>query len=258
MHLLSLGKTVLGTLTQHWRVTLTVLALSAVVGGGFWIKAELDEAYRARARAELALDSLEAVKDTTRLLQVQAYGRIVDVYQRRAIQTENLNTELSDSLDIVTRANTTLKLQVQSLQATGIEGTTDQVEDSTETVARVTFEFYREPFAVWAEVLMQDPPLLNINITPDPVLLDLYVGCRATPDGVQPAYVDVSVPNFTRTEILRARFHPDVCNPGILEPPGLWDRIQPKAKKVGMFAGAGIVLFELGHLVVTGEFWHPF
>lgn len=246
---------VLGFLGRHWRPLLVAVAVASVVGGGLWVKNELDTAYRERAQALLSLDSLEAVKDTTRLRQVQAYGRIVDVYQRRAVQTQDLNDELTDSLDMEVRARTALETRVRDLE-TSAEGTVTTVVVDSDSLAAAEFEFRQEPFEVWAQVVMDDPPIMDIRISVDPMNLGVYVGCQPPGRGISPAFVSVETPPWAVVGVVNPRFHPDVCNPGILDPPSMWERIKPAAQVTGLVGGiAGT--FVIIHKLATGS-WLPF
>lgn len=256
MPILSSVTALLGFLSRYRRTVAAVLALTVVVGTGMWVKSELDAAYVARNQALLSLDSIVAVKDTTRLRQVQAYGRLVDVYQRRAVQTEHVSDSLSDALAQETRARAELAVVVAGMD-TVVEG--EAPEDPT-TVPSATFDFYREPFQIWAHVVMQDPPIMNMRIQQDPLPLGVYIGCgpMSLREGVTPAYVNIRTPEYATLNVTEVRYHPDVCNPGILEPPSTWELLKPAAKNVGIGLGTAAVVFEGLHFILTGEFWLPF
>lgn len=172
------------------------------------------------AAAMLALDSLEAVKDTTRLQLVETAQGEARIWERRAVQVTALLDSTNATLDRTTASLTEARVEINNLRM-DVVGQALMTEDS---VPGAEFHIVQTPYDVQAQVIMTEPPAMRLAIQLDPIPMVLRVGCGVNND-LAKAYVGIQVPEWARIQILDSRQDVGVCNPHLVEPPpGFWAR----------------------------------
>lgn len=251
MSVLSVATRLLGGLVKHWRASLVVLSLSAIASGVAWGLHRIETAERARIRAELALDSLEAVRDTTRLRLVETLEGEVRVFERRAVQAEDSIDAVSEALGQTVRARTRAEVRVRELetQVIGIIDREAPTFEGGDSIPGADFEIRRPPYTVWARALFADPPLLRFTVALDPIPLVLRIGCSDRFTGeVRQAQVGIQSPEWADVRIAAARQSPEVCNPRapLLDSSSFWDSTPGHIAAGGVAAGSLYVVYRVG------------
>ena len=121
----------------------------------------LDAARAAGIRAALAVDSAEAVRDTSRLVRFngewdRALADSLRVVQRRALQVRQRSDALDRALGLERAARAQLETTVESLRATA-KAAHVAVEAGDRTRS-AEFDVRQEPYTVHAAVALPEPP----------------------------------------------------------------------------------------------------
>jgi hypothetical protein len=183
----------------------------------------LHNAEAAHAKASLDLSNARAVADTTRQVYRDSLTRIVE---RLAVQTPQTPDATDRLLKQTRSALDSLRATVRALSITGASSTGDVTtvtRANGDTARRGVFDVRQVPYT--ARAVVELPPRgrgsIDLSVILDPLPLVVRSSCGA-PDknGIKPAHVDVSAPEWITVELARVEQSPDVCRSPALERAG--------------------------------------
>lgn len=166
------------------------------------------------ARAEagtlaIALDSVEAVADTTRRTLTDSLATA----ERRAVQS----AQRSDSL-ARTISRLTARVAPARVEADG----TTVVSPADSLTRMVDFTGRQVPFTVRGHVTVPpvpQKPRVVLSVTLDTIPMMIEGRCTESARGtLRSASVRVVTPSWVETDIVRSEWTPDVCNPPVMVP----------------------------------------
>jgi hypothetical protein len=181
----------------------------------------LDAARVRGVRAALAADSVEAARDTSRLVRLdgetgRSLADSLRVVQRRTLQVSQRSDALDRALGLERAARAQLEATVESLRATArVEQVAVEAGDQTRSTE---FDVRQVPYTVHAAVTLPEPPgagRLDVVVSLDTLKLDVRVECGARRlREVRPATVSVAGPAWASVRLGRVEQAPEVCNGG--------------------------------------------
>lgn len=219
---------------------LTAVIVALLLGCGYGYHMYAAER-AARVTAQLSLDSLEAVEDTTRQRLVGVLGDSVAYWERRVVQLNEANDSLGEALEQRTVAHNRAVARVDELE-TQVHGIIDeQATPSGETVPGAVFELRRPPYTVWARAVISNPPILNFQIQLDSIPLGIRLGCGLN-DDLSKAYVGIRSPEWAQIRIVDAQQDDSICNPDLDTELSFWGKYGDEITiGTGIVAGAWVV-----------------
>lgn len=200
--------------------------LSAIAGALVVLSIATARENDLRRDAGLIRDSLEASRDTTRrvAMALSVLGQGTQLLQRRAIQTQLERDSLDRALKQERKARAELAVTVRPVDTT----VTAPVVVHEEGTHLAVFAYRATPFTVLDSVWVPPAPDLarsSIRIRLDSIPLSTRIGCGAPVrqnNGIRPALVNVTVPEWANLDIRHAETSPDVCNPKVRSWWGDW------------------------------------
>lgn len=157
------------------------------------------------ARLALTVDSVEAVRDSTRVLLDDS----LRVVQRRILQV----SQRGDSLDRLLGNERRARAVVAATVAPAHVATVASIEDGSR---QATFDVYGKPYRVFGKATLQNESGLKLDwvIRLDSATLDVRIGCANRRDrGIRSAEVGVVTPSWLEARVLSVEQDPEVCNP---------------------------------------------
>ena len=243
----------------------------AIVGGVLllvlarWGVARLRENQRVEARvaqAVLAQDTVEAARDTSRVLSIEGVlGDSLRAAQRRAIQVGQRADRLDAALGLERVARERLEVSIVALRATV---KSDTVVDDTRSVGvrraigdgvrREAFDLRQEPYTVHADVSLPEPPApgrMDVSVELDTLALEVRVGCgAATSSGVRTASVTVVGPAWALMRLNRVEQAPSVCSASSRAAEGArWSAFMRFVERFGLSVGYAAARSSSGAVV---------
>lgn len=165
--------------------------------------------------AGLVRDSLEAVIDTTRLVEVSVLHDSLRLYERRVLQV----AQESDSLDRALKRERRLKAEVSvAIAPIDMQGTSEPTVDSADVRIMAFRNIRRGPVTI-DSLYVRSPPLpapaaMRIWARVEPIPLGIRMQCGLKEiDGIRPAFATVRAPQWATARIDSLQADPDVCNP---------------------------------------------
>lgn len=203
-------------------VIMVAVMVALVAGPGYLYHlyaAERD----ARVTAELAVDSLEAVNDTTRLRALNELNDSINYWERRVVQVESVNDSLSEELGqtVVARNRAVARVDELETQVHGI--VFEEAGEDSVAVQAARFEVRQPPYTAWAEAVMADPPILRLRIALDSIPLTIRLGCGVDGD-LSRAYVGIESPEWADIQVTEAQQESNICNPDLTTQPSFWGK----------------------------------
>lgn len=174
--------------------------------------------------AALRSDSLEATSRTTERLAVAAQKRLGDSlsgFVRRVVQAEQKADALDKSLRMERLAKGHATVRVDSLHRE-LQGLVEA--DSADDVRTTTFQDYRPPYTIAAEVAIPKPPmqsrmLLRVGLDPIPMQIRMWCG-KPNPHGIKPAHWMMTVPRWATLSVDSVFQDPTLCrSPALVSRP---------------------------------------
>lgn len=213
-----------------------VITVGVAAAAALFISTYIEGLIVERNAALLAIDSLEAVNDTTRLRIVETLQGEIRIWERRAVQSENVADSLDEQLQRQTVARVRAEGRIDELE-TQVHGIVfDQAEPGQDTLHGAEFNVRQPPYTVWARAVLSDPPILRLRIQLDTIPLTLRLSCGLQEDGVRRAYASLEAPEWAEVEVTEAVQEPDLCNPGLATEPSFWGKHGGK-----IVVGAGVL-----------------
>ena len=199
---------------------------------------------RARAsdvKSALVRDSVEAAHDRTREAGILKLHDSVRVVERRALQQQQRADDLDRKLRARRLARVSTQLRVAALDTAVRTDTAYLTIDSTR---RSRFTARQAPYTVVGEIALRPSQRdsVSLHIELDSIPLEVRLSCRrgiGTP--VNRASVAVVAPRWASVVIGVVEQAPSICNPELTQPT-LRSRLASLANRVGVSAGAGIVV----------------
>lgn len=191
-----------------------VVFMAMIACGAFFI----GDSSRQRALG-LVRDSLEAVRDTSRRLQLEkgaiAAGLVAE--QRRGLQTAQQADALDRALKLERKARAELVGRVAAV------ATTDTLRPilwppSTDSLTRrFAFSRRQEPYTIVGHVEVPPAPApgtVRLTIEQDSVPISFRLHCgEPGADRIRPASITATAPEWFSLRIAAVSQDPDVCNP---------------------------------------------
>jgi hypothetical protein len=222
------------------------VAFAAVVGLLLTVGVQsvrLDAARNRATQAALVADTLEAVRDSSRVLAIEgaALGDSLVVVQRRAIQATQKSDALDKALGLERVAREELRATIAGMQSQ-VRSDTVVIEAAGDSVRSATFDVRRAPYTVHAEVALPRAPQrgrLDVRVDLDTLGLDVRIGCRAANAyGVRTAEVSAAAPEWAKVRLGRVEQAAAVCAAaGVAESPGTWSIIKSVVARFGVSVG---------------------
>lgn len=206
----------LKTLPLSLKITAPIILVLAVWGALGHAKAAREE--RLKLREGLRSDSIGAVLDVTRKIDSARIHNLMgdlDVYERRAVQTQNLASDLAKALGTQAQAVASITTTVAGL-ATKVVGT--PTTETAEGVRASSFVVDQPPYRGTAAVELPRPPApgkLDLKINLDPIPWSYMISCSEPRGnaGIREAQIDISTPPWAPVQIVKAEQKVGVCNP---------------------------------------------
>lgn len=192
---------ILGWIEKNWYITLGIVVLGYI---GI-LRLQLSSAEDRAHKAGLALDSIQVVNDTTRVI---ALG----VAERRALQSEQARDSIDKKLKRTSKANTTLTLRLKALTITD----TSQTNDTTANGTRVaSFSGRKIPYTWQVNLRSPRPPTpatMDLKVQLDTANIAVRFQCGEPINGIRPATVLVETPVWLPVVITKPILIPEICN----------------------------------------------
>ena len=200
-------------------------------------------------RAALRLDSVQTAHDTTREVDIAALHDSVRVFVRRAQQ----QMQRADALDRALNATRLARINARvRLAALDTVVKTDTVIAAPDSTRHSRFHIREEPYTIVGDISRRSTwsgDSVAVHIDLDSIPLQLRLSCQAgsgTP--VKQALAAVVAPHWAHVVLGDIEQQAEVCNPGIA-PPTVRSRVATLLGRLGISAGAGVVLEPDGQIV---------
>jgi hypothetical protein len=203
---------------------------------------------RARAnnvRAAVALDSIEAARDTTREVQIALLHDSVRVFVRRAQQVEQRADGLDRALQATRLARLNAQVRVAALDTVVRVKSVTVVRDS---VRRTRFAVRDPPYTVLGDVerndsnQVDDATSVSLHIDLDSIPLQVRLSCAVVGETpVKRALVVAIAPPWARVRISAVEQSLSICNSEQVSA-GEQSRVLGFLRRLGVSLGAAIVL----------------
>lgn len=199
-----------------WQVWVVMFCLILITG----VSAYVNSLKGQIARLQIEKDSVEAVADTTRLLQIASLEDSLSLYQRRIVQTEQRLDDIDNELRQERAFRASLSLRLDSLTSE----LSSPVTEAGDTL-RMHFEQDTLPYQLEADVLV--PPADPVTLVrPDafarftvrlaPIPIEARIGCSPNAnDSFNQATLNIITPEWATVEIGEVQQEPRVCNPDL-------------------------------------------
>lgn len=199
-----------------WQVWVIIVAFGVIMG----VRGHINDLNAQIDRLRIEKDSVEAVADTTRLVEVAALEDSLDLYQRRIVQTEQERDELDLELRQERAFRASLSVKVDSLTSE----LSAPVTEAADTL-KMHFEQDTVPYSLEADVVV--PPVDPVTLTRAdafarftvriaPIPLEARIGCSPNVDDTfNQATLNITAPEWANIQIGEVQQEPRVCNPDL-------------------------------------------
>jgi hypothetical protein len=223
-------------------MTRLLLVVIGILFAALWL--ERVRGNRARAsgvKSALVRDSVEAAHDSTREAGILQLHDSVRVVERRAQQQE----QRADNLDRTLRAHRLARISTQvRVAALDTAVRTDTVYVTVDSTRRSRFTVRQAPYTVVGEIALRPSrrDSVSLHVELDSIALEVRLSCqRGVGTPVNRASVALVAPRWARVVIGVVEQAASVCNPE-LTPPTVRGRLANLVSRIGVSAGAGIVV----------------
>jgi hypothetical protein len=187
-----------------------ILVGIAILCFGLWVRGNV---FRGKAiEGALRGDSLEAAGDSTR----RTFLRDHALQERRIVQHKLERDSLDKRLKRTTGLLADVKAQVRPLDTVLV----GQVVEDSNNIRTARFQADRPPYHVDLTAVLPPPPQsgsLEGTIRLDPAVFSLRTQCGQAANGIRPATLLFSGPDWLQFTVVRAQQDPLYCNASILK-----------------------------------------
>lgn len=158
-------------------------------------------------------DSLRAHNDTTKYLlgkQIKGLSDALVVSQRLVVQTKQQRDAVDRELRIERRARAAITATVGKVDTVLVAPVVDD-----DSVRAARFQHDETPFHVTADVRLPRAPAdgtMYLTLLMDPIRAGFRFGCLPPVNGVRPATVAITGPEWLKFSVDTASQSPEVCN----------------------------------------------
>lgn len=206
----ALGARVAGKWTMsHLLLSLVILTLLVI---GYLLIWKIPRIEKEARSAAFAADSIAAVADTTRKLQLKMFSDSMAAFERRAVQTEIVADAFDKAMKKVSAAVAGIRVHVDTQSG---RDTADVFADRN-NIRRAEFHIERTPFIADAKVVLPPPPskgVIDINFALQPFNLGARIQCGDPVLGIKPGTIAIITPPWMQATIENPRLERRICNP---------------------------------------------
>lgn len=193
---------------SHLLLTLLILLLAVMAYLLLWKIPHMEKDARS---ARFSADSIAAVADTTRKLQIKMFGDSLSAFERRAVQTKIVADAFDKAVKKISAAVAGITVHIEPQAGSD----TSVVVGDANNVRRAEFHVEKTPFVADAKVILPPPPskgTMDVAFALKPFSLGARIQCGEPVLGIRPATIAITTPPWMTATIESPKLEQRVCN----------------------------------------------